>query len=401
VRHPGNYVQSGAYTYDAESRMSSANQGQTVYGYDGDGNRIMKTPGKLYWAFSTMGSLAESDLNGHINSEYIYFDGKRVARIDYTTVHVDSITSYEFPEVHYYFSDHLGSASMIAAANGWIEQESEYYPYGGERLIQGSDSNVYKFTGKERDSETGLDYFGARYYASNTGRFLTPDWAARPTAIPYAVFGDPQSLNLYVYVRNDPISRLDPDGHSDCTGANASGIGCITQARMHEFYFGARAAGRAIMNSVYIKKINGNGLNLSVKVAGVKVEIAHKAVTEAKQTLAGDKTAKNVNEIGIKVDVGPAKAGLARETSQPADNNGKVLPGSAPKTEWLPVISMSHFNGDSGGFDFPIIGGTVHVGPRGGGWEFGVHVSLPDVDADFEKGKAAIPDLGKLAGSSY
>ena len=42
---------------------------------------------------------------------------------------------------------------------------------------------------------------------------MTPDWAARPTSVPYAVFGDPQSLNLYVYVRNDPISRNDPDGH--------------------------------------------------------------------------------------------------------------------------------------------------------------------------------------------
>jgi RHS repeat-associated protein len=72
---------------------------------------------------------------------------------------------------------------------------------------------VYKFTGKERDTESGLDNFGARYDASSLGRFMTPDWAARPTTIPYAVFGDPQSLNLYSYVRNDPVSRADGDGH--------------------------------------------------------------------------------------------------------------------------------------------------------------------------------------------
>jgi RHS repeat-associated protein len=71
----------------------------------------------------------------------------------------------------------------------------------------------HKFTGKERDAESGLDEFGARYYASGLGRFMTPDWAARPTAVPYAVFGDPQSLNLYGYVRNDPVSRADADGH--------------------------------------------------------------------------------------------------------------------------------------------------------------------------------------------
>ncbi|MGA9043136.1 MAG: RHS repeat-associated core domain-containing protein [Terriglobales bacterium] len=70
-----------------------------------------------------------------------------------------------------------------------------------------------KFTGKERDAESGLDNFGARYDSSTLGRFMTPDWAARPTTVPYAVFGDPQSLNLYGYVRNDPVSRADADGH--------------------------------------------------------------------------------------------------------------------------------------------------------------------------------------------
>ena len=52
-------------------------------------------------------------------------------------------------------------------------------------------------TGKERDAESGLDEFGARYYGSSLGRFMTPDWAAKPMAVPYAMFGNPQSLNLY------------------------------------------------------------------------------------------------------------------------------------------------------------------------------------------------------------
>ena len=63
----------------------------------------------------------------------------------------------------------------------------------------------YKFTGKERDSESGLDEFGARYYTSSLGRFMIPDWAAKATAVPYAEFGDPQTLNLYAYVRNNPL----------------------------------------------------------------------------------------------------------------------------------------------------------------------------------------------------
>ena len=73
----------------------------------------------------------------------------------------------------------------------------------------------YKFAGKERDSQSGRDNFGARYYASNTGSFMSPDWALRPVAVPYAKFGDPQTLNLYTYVENSPLDRVDADGH--CT----------------------------------------------------------------------------------------------------------------------------------------------------------------------------------------
>ena len=68
-------------------------------------------------------------------------------------------------------------------------------------------------TGKERDPESGLDEFGARYYSSSLGRFTIPDWAAKPTAVPYAFFGNPQTLNLYSYVGNNPITHGDPDGH--------------------------------------------------------------------------------------------------------------------------------------------------------------------------------------------
>jgi RHS repeat-associated protein len=77
-----------------------------------------------------------------------------------------------------------------------------------------ADSNHYKFTGKERDTESGLDYFGARYYSNRLGRFITPDWAAKAAAVPYAEFADPQSLNLYTYVRNTPTTKIDTDGHS-------------------------------------------------------------------------------------------------------------------------------------------------------------------------------------------
>ena len=75
------------------------------------------------------------------------------------------------------------------------------------------DGTGSRYTGKERDTESGNDYFGARYYNSATGRFLSPDWSAKEEPVPYAKLDNPQSLNLYSYVLNNPLSHVDPDGH--------------------------------------------------------------------------------------------------------------------------------------------------------------------------------------------
>ena len=75
---------------------------------------------------------------------------------------------------------------------------------------------VSRYTGKERDTQSGLDFFGARYYASSMGRFLSPDWSAKAEPVPYAKLDNPESLNLYAYVRNNPLSRVDPTGHATC-----------------------------------------------------------------------------------------------------------------------------------------------------------------------------------------
>ena len=87
----------------------------------------------------------------------------------------------------------------------------EYDP--GAAFVALRNSFSSRSTGKERDAESGLDYFGARYYSSNMGRWMSPDWAAKPEAVPYSDLSDPQSLNLYGYVRNNPLSRADADGH--------------------------------------------------------------------------------------------------------------------------------------------------------------------------------------------
>jgi RHS repeat-associated protein len=76
------------------------------------------------------------------------------------------------------------------------------------------------FSGKERDAESGNDYFEARYYSSAMGRFMSPDWSAKEEPVPYAKLDDPQSLNLYAYVLNNPLAGVDADGHDGKCGGS-------------------------------------------------------------------------------------------------------------------------------------------------------------------------------------
>jgi len=75
--------------------------------------------------------------------------------------------------------------------------------------------NHHKFKGKERDTETSNDDFGARYYTWRFGRWLSADWSSVPVAVPYANLTNPQTLNLYAMVADDPESFADLDGHCD------------------------------------------------------------------------------------------------------------------------------------------------------------------------------------------
>jgi RHS repeat-associated protein len=81
-------------------------------------------------------------------------------------------------------------------------------------------------TGKLRDNETGLDFFGARYFSGAQGRFTTPDWSAAPEPVPYADLEDPQTLNQYAYVRNSPLGLADADGHVSAEAVCTDPGGC-------------------------------------------------------------------------------------------------------------------------------------------------------------------------------
>jgi len=200
----GNTQNDGTFTYnwDAESQLKSA--GGITYAYDGDGRRVAKVGSKLYWYGSADESLAETDASGNTTAEYIFFGGKRIAMLPATGTPL------------YYVEDLLGTSRVITTNTGVVCYDADFYPYGGERSYTNTcPQNNYKFEGKERDTETGNDDFGARYYSNRFGRWLSADWSAVPVPVPYANLTNSQTLNLYAMVHDDPESFADLDGHWD------------------------------------------------------------------------------------------------------------------------------------------------------------------------------------------
>ncbi len=112
-------------------------------------------------------------------------------------------------EVRYYHTDAIGSVRVITDATGTVVARHDYWPFG-EEWQPPSVSNVRRFAGKERDVQTGFDYFGARYYASQNGRFTTVD----PLLDVERALVDPQRWNRYAYGRSNPFRYVDPDGRA-------------------------------------------------------------------------------------------------------------------------------------------------------------------------------------------
>jgi RHS repeat-associated protein len=125
-------------------------------------------------------------------------------------------------DVRWIVADQLGTPRMIFDESGSLANVSrhDYLPYGEElagiggrttgRGYTGNDLTRQKFTSKERDNETGLDFFESRYYASPEGRFTSTD----PVAMAVDRLADPQRINLYAYARNNPINLIDPSGET-------------------------------------------------------------------------------------------------------------------------------------------------------------------------------------------
>jgi RHS repeat-associated protein len=255
------YDGNNEYWYDAEGQLCAVQSlrygAGTVYQYvyDPEGARIakgtMSTPPAAFTKISAgLGSspTCAPPLGSNFSATARYLvdlGGQQVTELNgagkwqHSNVWAGGklVATYDLKGIHFELTDPLGTKRVQANSQGQADEWCTSLPFGNDlnnppnlantsctlasnttdTLQTQSDATEHHFTQKERDTDTGNDYFFARYYTSALGRFTTPDWSAKTNPVPYAVFTDPQSLNLYAYVRNNPITRMDLDGHA-CNG---------------------------------------------------------------------------------------------------------------------------------------------------------------------------------------
>jgi RHS repeat-associated protein len=209
----------------ASSRQAVSNGNTpeiTYYVYDSSGQRVRKVtegqaaaggaPAKRNERIYLGGFEVYREYKGgscalERESLHLMDDKQRIALVETKTFDADSREDVGVPLLRYQLGNHLGSASLELDKDGAVISYEEYHPYGSTAFQAGrSKAEVslkrYRYTGMERDEETGLNYHGARYYAGWLGRWVSCD----PTGL---VDGN----NLYKYSKGNPITFVDPSGY--------------------------------------------------------------------------------------------------------------------------------------------------------------------------------------------
>ena len=244
----------GGYSFNASNELTSA--GGVTYTYDPSGHRVEKSSGTLYLYGPGDSVLEETTLSGTLVNQYIYFGSARVARRDASG------------NVFFYSQDHLGTSRVLAEvpsgqSTATLCYDADFYPFGGERVYSNTCAQNYKFTGKERDSESGLDNFGARYDSSQMGRFMSPD---PDDDSGFENQDDPQSWNAYSYVRNNSMNLTDLDGrdYRVCVDNGNGGWNCVTYANSNDFQKALDGTGATLngtdKNGQIVVNVNGQNV---------------------------------------------------------------------------------------------------------------------------------------------
>ncbi|HEV7163792.1 MAG TPA: RHS repeat-associated core domain-containing protein [Gammaproteobacteria bacterium] len=200
----GNMTTDGVstYSFDGWNRLVAAGNTNYVYGPDSERWSKSVNGGAAFLYYYGVNGQIIADQSGSAVTDYVYLGGARLAALRGNAA-------------DYYLSDVLGSTAKVVDQNGKLLDDQEFYPFGGSVPGVGGikTGNYFQFTGQPRDVETGLDYFGARYYSNVLGRWVSADWSPFPSPIPYASMTAPQSMNLYSYAENNPASSRDVNGH--------------------------------------------------------------------------------------------------------------------------------------------------------------------------------------------
>ncbi len=197
-----------SYTYDAENRIIQVDGGNTAtYVYDADGRRVKKTaPGVTEYLYDLSGHVITAlDGSGNWARGEVFAEGKHLA-------------TYFAGTTYFAHPDWIGTERARSSVSGATQETFTSLPFGDSLSSIGS--SPLHFTGKERDSESGNDYFGARFYSSTMGRWLSPD-----ESLDGAIMELPQTWNKYSYEYNRPLYGTDPDGRCPpCIGAIIGGV---------------------------------------------------------------------------------------------------------------------------------------------------------------------------------
>jgi len=251
----------------------------------------------------------------------------------------DPDPSTPYADVRWIVADQLGTPRMIVDQSGSLANVSrhDYLPFGeeltgqigGRTTQQGytGDNTRQKFTQKERDVETGLDYFGARYFSNVQGRFTSPD---KPFADQDIV--EPQSWNLYSYVRNNPLKYVDDFGDS------------ITYASPElEAISNAIRAQSPTYNEA-LKGFEGEGapdLTIGYGDAGLDANGVDKATGVTKTSIRPEETLDDCSECPAKPMTHPVLPAKLKSATIIIDNS---LKGDKSKTEDVLEHETGHGN---------------------------------------------------------
>lgn len=245
--------------WNPENRLMQVSRNGTVTGsftYDYADSRVKKVEG----ASTTLVPFKHYRTVSGAATSYYFANGERIAERDATGV-------------YYYHTDHLGSTSLVTNSAGAEVKSLLYYPYGGSRQEGGTKPLAFRFTGQERDAGTGFYYYGARYLGVNgMKRFISPD-PVDPNP------SDPQTLNRYAYVLNNPIKYVDPTGYEATLMLGGSAAMPDALLLLFNSVFGTNIignelhAGGAITvpkpREIFESLISGNGYPYEMLDAGV------------------------------------------------------------------------------------------------------------------------------------